>query len=214
MNLSVLAASALAGAAYTITPGPAFLMLLGIGAAQGRPAAIYFVGGHLAGDVTWSSLALVAIIGAREIGSTPFDLLGMACGLYLGWLGVGALRYRADRQGGIMRVARPGLRGFTFGMTNPKGYPVAVATFTALLAGQADALSWAAFPALLAAAFIGYLGADVILVLVAGAAKVRAAYQAHETVIVRLSGLIFLAFAGAALHNAVPHLVALWMLAG
>ena len=212
MNLSVLAASALAGAAYTITPGPAFLMLLGIGAAQGRPAAIYFVGGHLAGDVTWSSLALVAIIGAREIGSTPFDLLGMACGLYLGWLGIGALRYRADRQGGIMRVARPGLRGFTFGMTNPKGYPVAVATFTALLAGQADALSWAAFPALLAAAFIGFLAADVILVLVAGAAKVRAAYQAHETVIVRLSGLIFLGFAAAALHNAVPHLWALRLL--
>ena len=212
MNLSVLAASALAGAAYTITPGPAFLMLLGIGAAQGRPAAIYFVGGHLAGDVTWSSLALVAIIGAREIGSTPFDLLGMACGLYLGWLGLGALRYRADRQGGIMRVARPGLRGFTFGMTNPKGYPVAVATFTALLAGQADALSWAAFPALLAAAFIGFLAADVILVLVAGATKVRAAYQAHETVIVRLSGLIFLGFAAAALHNAVPHLWALRLL--
>jgi len=209
LNLGVLAASALAGAAYTITPGPAFLMLLGIGAAQGRSAVTRFVGGHLAGDVTWSSLALVAIIGAREIGSTPFDLLGIVCGLYLGWLGLGALRYRADRQGGIMRVARPGLRGFTFGMTNPKGYPVAVATFTALLAGQAEALSWAAFPALLAAAFFGFLCADVILVLVAGAARVRAAYQAHETVVVRLSGLIFLGFAAAALRAAAPNLIRL-----
>ena len=209
MNFGLLAASALAGAAYTITPGPAFLMLLGIGAAQGRSAVTRFVGGHLAGDLTWSSLALVAIIGAREIGSTPFDLLGIVCGLYLGWLGLGALRYRADRQGGIMRVARPGLRGFTFGMTNPKGYPVAVATFTALLAGQAEALSWTAFPALLAAAFLGFLAADVILVLVAGAAKVRAAYQAHETVIVRLSGLIFLGFAAAALHAAAPNLIRL-----
>ena len=81
-----------------------------------------------------------------------------------------------------------------------------------VLAGQADALSWAAFPALLAAAFIGFLAADVILVLVAGATKVRAAYQAHETVIVRLSGLIFLGFAAAALHNAVPHLWALRLL--
>ena len=209
MNFGLLAASALAGAAYTITPGPAFLMLLGIGAAQGRSAVTRFVGGHLAGDLTWSSLALVAIIGAREIGSTPFDLLGIVCGLYLGWLGLGALRYRADRQGGIMRVARPGLRGFTFGMTNPKGYPVAVATFTALLAGQAEALSWTAFPALLAAAFLGFLAADVILVLVAGAAKVRAAYQAHETVIVRLSGLIFLGFAAAALRAAAPNLLRL-----
>ncbi len=209
MNLGLLAASALAGAAYTITPGPAFLMLLGIGAAQGRSAVTRFVGGHLAGDLTWSSLALVAIIGAREIGSTPFDLLGIVCGLYLGWLGLGALRYRADRAGGIMRVARPGLRGFTFGMTNPKGYPVAVATFTALLAGQAEALSWAAFPALLAAAFFGFLCADVILVLVAGAARVRAAYQAHETVVVRLSGLIFLGFAAAALHAAAPNLIRL-----
>ena len=59
MNFGLLAASALAGAAYTITPGPAFLMLLGIGAAQGRSAVTRFVGGHLAGDLTWSSLALV-----------------------------------------------------------------------------------------------------------------------------------------------------------
>ena len=94
-------------------------------------------------------------------------------------------------------------------MTNPKGYPVAVATFTALLAGQAEALSWTAFPALLAAAFLGFLAADVILVLVAGAAKVRAAYQAHETVIVRLSGLIFLGFAAAALRAAAPNLLRL-----
>ena len=43
----------------------------------------------------------------------------------------------------------------------------------------------------------------------AGAARVRAAYQAHETVVVRLSGLIFLGFAAAALHAAAPNLIRL-----
>ena len=72
-----------------------------------------------------------------------------------------------------------------------------------------NSLCAASFNALLAAAFLGFLAADVILVLVAGAAKVRAAYQAHETVVVRLSGLLFLGFAAAALHAAAPNLIRL-----
>ena len=61
---TLLLPALLAAAAYTLTPGPAFLALLGIGATQGRRAGIGFLAGHLAGDVMWASLALVAIIGA------------------------------------------------------------------------------------------------------------------------------------------------------
>jgi threonine/homoserine/homoserine lactone efflux protein len=202
MTPTLFAAAFLAGAAYTLTPGPGFLMMIGIGASQGRGAALRFIVGHFAGDVVWSSLALAAIIGAHSIGHLPFDLLGLGCGLYLGWLGVGALRFRAGSSGGIMQVSHPARRGLMFGLTNPKAYPVAVATFTALLASSSAALGWDALPGLLGAACVGFLFGDAVLIAVAGAPRMRRVYQRHETLIVRASGVVFLGFAAAALANA------------
>jgi threonine/homoserine/homoserine lactone efflux protein len=207
MHASLLLASTLAGAAYTLTPGPGFLALLGIGAAQGRRAGAGFILGHLAGDVVWSSLALLAIVGARAIGPLVFDALGLACGLYLGWLGTKAVAVRRRSAGvPLAVVARPLLRGAAFGLTNPKGYPVAVATFTALLAGHAAELDWRALPPLLAAACVGFLAGDMVLIWIAGAGGVRRLYRRHELWIVRASGLLFLGFAAAAIAGAVPGL--------
>jgi threonine/homoserine/homoserine lactone efflux protein len=205
--VAALLGAAAAGAAYTLTPGPGFLALLGIGAAQGRRAGAGFIFGHFAGDVLWSGMALTAIIGARQIGAAVFDGLGLFCGLYLGWLGFRALRARRGEAGAPMQiVARPLLRGLIFGLTNPKGYPVAVATFTALLAGQADQLDWGALPPLLGAASCGFLIADVILVALIGAAVVRRFYRRHELWIVRSSGLLFLGFAFISVSQALPGL--------
>ena len=143
--------------AYTLTPGPAFLALLGIGATQGRRAGIGFLAGHLAGDVVWASLALVAIIGAQSLGTVTFDLLGLACGLYLCWLGWKAASTRRDADlDSAVGARRPLLRGLAFGLINPKGYPVAVATFTSLLASRSQDLSWERMPILLLAAFAGF----------------------------------------------------------
>jgi threonine/homoserine/homoserine lactone efflux protein len=202
---SLLLASFAAGAAYTLTPGPGFIALLGIGAAQGRRAGARFILGHFAGDVVWSSLALLAIVGTHAIGTLPFDVLGLVCGCYLGWLGATAAGARRRAAGApVAIVARPLLRGAAFGLTNPKGYPVAVATFTALLAGHAAQLHWTALPPLLAAACCGFLSGDVVLIWIAGAGGVRRLYQRHEIWIVRCSGLIFLGFAAAALAHAAP----------
>ncbi len=205
MHPTLLLAAFAAAAAYTLTPGPGFLALLGIGAAQGRRAGAGFILGHFAGDVVWSTLALLAIIGARSIGSLVFDLLGLVCGLYLAWLGgraVGARRRDPDAP--VVQVRRPLLRGLVFGLTNPKGYPVAVATFTALLAGHARELDWHALPPLIGAACVGFLAADCILIAIAGAARVRRLYARHELWIVRASGIVFLGFAAAALADAAP----------
>ena len=204
---SALTGAALAGMAYTLTPGPGFLALLGIGAAQGRMAGARFLAGHFAGDLLWATLALAAIVGVRQIGSTVFDLLGVVCGLYLGRLGLAALLAR-PREGGsaLPVVERPILRGLAFGLTNPKAYPVALATFTALLAGQ-PGLDWPALPPLLAAAASGFMLADCILVLFGGAAAVRRFYGRHELAITRASGLLFLGFALAALRGGVLGLV-------
>jgi len=203
----LLLGSALAGAAYTLTPGPGFLAMLGIGAAQGRRAGAGFIFGHFVGDVLWSGLALVAILGAHAIGSLIFDILGLVCGLYLGRLGWTALRVQRRTDGTPLHIIkRPILRGLTFGVTNPKGYPVALATFTALLAGEATHLDWSAFPKLLGAACVGFLCADIVLVTLVGAASVRRLYRRHELWIIRGSGLVFLAFAAAALTAALPGL--------
>src|SRR3546814_15192761 len=99
MPLTLYLAAALAGAAYTLTPGPAFLALLGIGAGQGRRAGVKFLAGHFAGDIVWGALALVAIIGSASLGTFVFDLLGLACGLYLLLLGWRAVRSAERRVG-------------------------------------------------------------------------------------------------------------------
>lgn len=208
MSPTLLAAAFAAAFLYVAIPGPAFLALLGIGAGQGRRAGAFFMGGHLAGDVVWSALALVAIVGARTIGSTVFDVLGLLCGLYLAWIGWSAFRARPRGDGeSVMTVRHPLRRGLIFGLTNPKGYPVALATFTALLAGQADKLDFASLPVLLAASFLGFLAADVLLIAIIGARAVRRFYRAHELAIVRASGVLFMGFAAQAVWHAAPGLV-------
>jgi threonine/homoserine/homoserine lactone efflux protein len=208
LSLAVLLSAAIAGATYTLIPGPAFLALLGIGASSGRRAGAGFLIGHFAGDILWASLALLAIIGAHSFGRSVFDVLGLVCGCYLCWLGFTALRAKRDAEGKLTaETKRPLLRGLTFGLTNPKGYPVAVAMFTALLSGSADKLTFAAFPALLAAACVGFIVADVIVVFFVGAGWVRRFYRRHDVWVTRASGLIFMGFGLHAIYEAGPGLL-------
>lgn len=207
MTGSMLAGAFLAAIFYVIIPGPAFLALLGIGAGQGRKAGAMFLGGHLAGDLVWSTLALVAIVGANTIGTLVFDVLGLLCGFYLAWIGWTALRAKprgADKP--LLMVERPLRRGLIFGLTNPKGYPVALATFTALLAGSASTLSFSSLPMLLAVSLFGFLLADLFLIAIIGASIVRRFYRKHELAIVRMSGLLFMGFAVQAVWHAAPGL--------
>ena len=205
MSPTIFLSAAIAGATYTLIPGPAFLALLGIGASSGRRAGAGFVIGHLAGDVVWASLSLIAIIGAHSVGRGFFDALGLVCGLYLCSLGATAIRAKRDATGRlVVQPKRPLLRGLTFGLTNPKGYPVAIAMFTALLSSSVDMLTWSAFPGLLAAAFIGFVTADLILVTFVGAGWVRRLYQRYDVWIARASGLIFIGFGLHAIFEAVP----------
>ena len=65
MPLSLLLSAFVAAFLYVVIPGPAFIALLGIGAGQGRGAGARFIVGHLAGDTLWTSLALIALVGAQ-----------------------------------------------------------------------------------------------------------------------------------------------------
>lgn len=208
MQLSLLLSAFVAAFLYVVIPGPAFIALLGIGAGQGRGAGARFIFGHLAGDTLWTSLALVALVGAHVVGPMVFDLLGCVCGLYLAVIGWRAFRARPRGDGmAVMAVARPFRRGLVFGLTNPKGYPVALATFTALVGSVADTLSFANLPALLGASFLGFLAADVVMIAIIGAGMVRRFYRAHELAIVRGSGLLFMGFAAQAFWHAAPGLL-------
>jgi len=82
-----------------------------------------------------------------------------------------------------------------------------VATFTALLAGQAAQLDWPALPPLLGAASCGFLLADFLLVALTGAGVVRRFYRRHEVWIVRASGVLFIGFAVAAVQSSLPGLL-------
>ena len=195
MTPGLVLASAIAGGAYTLAPGPAFLALLGIGAGSGRRAGAWFLAGHFAGDVLWATLALVAIIGARTIGTTIFNVLDFGCGVYLCWLGYRAVTTRRRDDGTTTFGPRdPFRRGLAFGISNPKAYPVAVAMFTALLSQHAAALDWTALPPLLAAACCGFIIADGILITIIGARPVRRWYSRHALWVTRASGVLFLGF--------------------
>ena len=210
MTTTLLFGAFMAAWLYVIIPGPAFLALLGIGAGQGRKAGAFFMMGHLAGDTLWSALALTAIVGAKTIGSTVFDILGLFCGLYLAWIGWSAFRAKPRENGApMLEVKQPYLRGLIFGVTNPKGYPVALATFTALLAGSAAQLTFANLPVLLIVSFMGFLVADVLLIYVIGAGFVRRFYRNHELAIVRASGVLFMGFSLQALWHSAPGLLGL-----
>lgn len=195
----IAASAALAGFAYGITPGPGVLAVFGIGADRGRSAGARFLGGHIAGDILWYTLALVSIIGASSIGDLVFQVLGLLSGAYLIWLGVSAIRHasrtgEAAPEAGGLAVRRPLMHGIVFGITNPKAYPVAAAMFTALLAGKAASLHWSSLPALVVMAGLGSLAAYAVLVFAVGLPFSRRFYRRHEPWIVRICGAIFIAF--------------------
>lgn len=193
---TLLLSAALAGAIVVLTPGPAVLAFLGIGAAQGRMAGASFLVGHLVGDLLWSTLALVALVGAKLVSPWVFQGLAVFCGLYLFWLGFKALTARRTAEGGVdLSVRRPLGRGLVFGLSNPKSYPVTLSVFTALLAGDLDALTVGNAPVFLGACLMGFLAADAILIWLVGMGVVRRFYRRHELWIVRVTGVLFVGFA-------------------
>lgn len=208
MTITLLLASALAGCLYVVSPGPAVLALIGIGAAKGRRPALFFLFGHLFGDTLWCSLAVLALVGAKVVDPLLFDLVALACGLYLGWLGGRAVLARSASGADDLIGDHPWRRGVAFGLTNPKSYPVALAMFTGLLAGHADQLGFDNLPALLVSAFFGFLAGDAILAWLVGTSLMRRLYLSHAVLIVRTTGALFLLFGANTLWEAVPKLLA------
>jgi threonine efflux protein len=199
----ILLASLGAAYLYVVTPGPAFLSLFTLAASRGRESGAWFICGHLVGDVTWGALAVAAIVGANRIGPALFEALGFVCGAYLLYLGARAVMTKKDAPPRTIGARRPLATGMAFGLTNPKSYPVALAMFSALVAPYVGTLTIGDAPEMFAAAFLGFLLADVTLVFAAGLAPVRRFFLTHGIAVTRLVGVIFILFGAKSIADAV-----------
>jgi threonine/homoserine/homoserine lactone efflux protein len=202
VSFSLLLATAAAGFLYVISPGPAFLAVFALSASQGRGKGARFLIGHLVGDVFWGTLAFAAIIGSSAVGPALFEMLGLVCGLFLLYLGFKAITARSVSAETTVGARRTFRTGILFGLTNPKAYPMSVAMFTAVALPFAGHLTLADAPPLMAAAFVGFLVADAVVIFSAGLAPVRRLFARHAVVITRTVGVLFVAFGARSIADA------------
>ena len=199
---NILVASAGAAFLYVASPGPAFLALFSLSAAKGRTSGAWFIGGHLLGDVTWGALAVASIVGADNLGATLFQGLGLACGIYLVYLGFRALTASGQAPPLVIGESRPLATGLAFGLSNPKAYPVALALFSTIIAPYVDRLGVADMPILMGSALIGFLLADATLIFAAGLPMVRRFFLRHGRILTRFVGLLFIGFGARSIFDA------------
>lgn len=201
MDADLLFRAALACAVVVLTPGPAVLAVLNLAAVRGRRAGAGFIFGHLVGDLLWAILALVALVWVNVLSPVVFFILGLFCGGYLAYLGIKALFSKASNSKDIFNVKRPALLGLTFGLSNPKSYPVTLSLFTALLGSRLNDLTVSHLPLFLVVCFVGFLLADFVLIWLIGLEVVRWVYSRYALWITRATGLLFLYFAGSVLWH-------------
>ncbi|WP_454456499.1 LysE family translocator [Thauera phenylacetica] len=82
----------LAAVLVTISPGPDNLMVLGTGMSRGRASGIAFGLGCALGCLSHTALAVIGVGALIAASPTAFTALKICGGLYLLWLGYGALR--------------------------------------------------------------------------------------------------------------------------
>ncbi|MGO4377305.1 LysE family translocator [Pseudoduganella sp. RAF53_2] len=78
----------------TVSPGPDNLMVLGMGMSRGRKQGMAFGLGCALGCLSHTILATLGVSALIAASPTAFTALKMCGGLYLIWLGIGALRSR------------------------------------------------------------------------------------------------------------------------
>jgi len=82
----------------TLSPGPDNMMVLGAGIAKGRARGIAFGLGCALGCLNHTLLAVIGVSALIAASPVAFTALKIAGGLYLIWMGIGALRSRGAAQ--------------------------------------------------------------------------------------------------------------------
>ena len=108
----------------TLSPGPDNMMVLGAGIAKGRARGIAFGLGCALGCLNHTLLAVIGVSALIAASPTAFTALKIVGGLYLVWMGIGALRSRGGAQvaGGVPdeSARRLFFKGLLANAINPK----------------------------------------------------------------------------------------------
>lgn len=161
-STSALTAFVVASILFIQVPGPSLLFTIGRALTVGRRDALLSVVGNALGLVTQVvgvAVGLGALVAASATAYTSLKLVGAA---YVIYLGVQAIRHRADARRAMLgaqdeQVVRPGWvsvrTGFIVGLTNPKS----IVFFAAFLPQFVDENAPAAPQLLLLGAIFGAL---------------------------------------------------------
>lgn len=109
-----------------VIPGPSVLFAVGRALHLGRGPALISVVGNACGPLVHTALVAVGVGAVVAASATAFTVLKVVGGLYLVWMGILAVRHRADALVAIDdAVTSPSARrllgeSFTVGVTNPK----------------------------------------------------------------------------------------------
>ncbi|GAA1856897.1 LysE family translocator [Myceligenerans crystallogenes] len=176
-TLAQLAAFVVASIILIEIPGPSLLFALGRALTAGRRDAILSVLGNATGMFVQGAAVAVGLGALVAASSTAFTVLKLAGAAYVIYLGVQAIRHRADARAALTGGA-PDRRttgfaavraGFVVGVTNPKTIVFLVAFLPQFLAPDA-----AAAPQILLLATIFAVlafASDAIWVLLASSAR-------------------------------------------
>ncbi|MBK1669578.1 hypothetical protein CKO28_16180 [Rhodovibrio sodomensis] len=184
----------LAGLTYVVTPGPGFLAMLSCVSVKPLVAGVRFAGGLLVGSAAWLVVTLMAFAGAGSLPAGALDALGIACALYLAYLGTGLIVMSA-RGRAAPTLTRPLREGLALSLTNPKAYPVLTAVFGGFVLADSGIQGVGHAVGIV---FWGVLGFTAGYALMLGASRalvVRTFYKAHFRPVSVVFGLVFWLFA-------------------
>lgn len=119
----------------TLAPGPDNLMVLSVGVSRGRRHGLAFGLGAALGCLSHTTLAVLGVSALIAASPIAFTALRVAGGLYLLWLGVGALRAReSSLEAKAAAGTAPSLRGlFVRGLAANAVNPKVILFFLAFL---------------------------------------------------------------------------------
>jgi threonine/homoserine/homoserine lactone efflux protein len=115
----------LAAILLTASPGPDNLMVLGLGMSKGRKQGMVFGLGCALGCLSHTFLAVIGVSAVIAASPTAFTALRIGGGLYLVWLGIGALRSTGGQSAATAGAPAQSLRslfmkGLLANAINPK----------------------------------------------------------------------------------------------
>ncbi|GAB97975.1 hypothetical protein KILIM_092_00080 [Kineosphaera limosa NBRC 100340] len=124
-STSQWAAFLLASLIFIQVPGPSLLFTIGRALTVGRAEALASVVGNGLGLLVQIVLVAVGLGSLVAASSTAYTVVKVAGAAYVLWLGIQAIRHRADARRSLdaavpIRRGNPVRIGFTVGVTNPK----------------------------------------------------------------------------------------------